>query len=93
MSQSNVIAACLFIAFIVFITMRGKLPAYLAALFGTNAASATGGGGDTAASGADVGAGVAGAVNDPIGAASGAIRRGLGVANGLGSNLGSLLGF
>lgn len=34
MSQSNVIFAALLFAFVVFITMRGELPAYLKTLIG-----------------------------------------------------------
>jgi hypothetical protein len=34
MSQSNVIFAFLFAAFVIFITMRGKLPTYLGFLLG-----------------------------------------------------------
>jgi hypothetical protein len=50
MAQSNVIAFCLFFAFIVFITLRGELPKYLDVLFttqggGSSGSSASGGSG------------------------------------------------
>lgn len=38
MSQSNIMAIALFVAFIVFITMRGRLPKYLA-VFGLGAST------------------------------------------------------
>lgn len=91
-SQSNVIAACLFIAFIVFITMRGKLPQYLACLFGTNTGQAGGNSGQTGAPQADAAPTVGEAVQDPIGAAAGGLRRALGIENGLLGNLGRAVG-
>lgn len=92
MQQSNVIFACLFIAFIVFITMRGKLPAYLAALLGTSAGASSGSsaGSSSGASGGDSAAGIGDALNDPVGAITGGIRRSLGIGNGL-PDVGSIL--
>lgn len=42
MQQSNVIAAALLIAFVVFITVRGELPQYLSLLRGADAAGSSG---------------------------------------------------
>lgn len=41
MQQSNAIAGAIIIAFLVFITMRGKLPAYLGLLLGEAGGSST----------------------------------------------------
>ena len=41
MQQSNVIFAVIFFAFVIFVTIRGELPAYLAIFFGSG-----GGGGN-----------------------------------------------
>lgn len=43
MRQSSVIFGALFVAFIVFITVRGELPAYLGALFPKKSGSSGGG--------------------------------------------------
>lgn len=40
-SQASYIAAFLFIGFIVFVTVRGELPAYKAAIFGGDVSSGT----------------------------------------------------
>jgi hypothetical protein len=40
-NQSNIIFAFLFVAFLVFITMRGELPTYLGFLFGSTGGSTT----------------------------------------------------
>jgi hypothetical protein len=88
MAQSNVILFCLVVAFLVFITLRGELPKYLALIFET-APSGSGGSGGSGGS-SDAPASVGEALNDPVGALTGSIRRGLGVGNGLLPNLGSI---
>lgn len=40
MSQSNYIAGFIFLGFLVFVTVRGELPAYKAAIFGGTQAPA-----------------------------------------------------
>jgi hypothetical protein len=89
LSQSNVILFCLCVAFVVFITLRGELPAYLNVLFTTQGQS----GSSSQPGGADQGATASQTASDPIGAAAGALRRSLGIGNGILPNLGSILGF
>lgn len=48
MQQSNAIFAFLFIAFLVFITMKGELPLYMGFLFGTSSGSGANAGGNVA---------------------------------------------
>lgn len=78
MNQSNVLMGALFVAFVIFITMRGKTKKYLDLLVGGGtsataasdkaASSSSGGGGGGAASGAG---GVLGAVGSALGIPSG----------------------
>lgn len=82
-TQSNVILFCLLAAFLVFITIRGELPRYLAVIFTTQ------GGG---AAQPDAAPSASQAAQDPVGAAAGALRRGLGIENGILPNLRSLFG-
>lgn len=84
-SQSNLIFGTMFLAFIVFITMRGKLPKYLDVLVGNGQA---GGGGGNSGSGGDSAAGLGDILSDPVGAITGQIRRG--VTSAIGSGLGRI---
>ena len=104
-SQSNLIFALILFAFVVFITMRGKLPQYLQALVGTNAApagagasgSGTGGAvsGVDAAAGLDSPGGILAGVDsmtgsDVLGRAATQLRQGLGNALSLGGAAGGI---
>ena len=50
MQQSNVIFAAIFLAFLIFITIKGELPAYLAIFFGSSGASGSASAGGASAS-------------------------------------------
>jgi hypothetical protein len=54
MSQSNIIFGAIFIAYLIFITVRGEIPIYLGLLL-RSPAQASGSGTATAASGVNVG--------------------------------------
>lgn len=80
MSQSSIIAAALIVAFLVFITVRGELPAYLAVFTGKDASQvsigSTGGtgGGTVISPGGGGNNGLGGGI--PGGSASGGLCQG-----------------
>jgi hypothetical protein len=96
-AQSNVIAFCLFFAFIVFITLRGELPKYLDVLFTTKGGgSSSGGGGGSSGGGGLPGVGAIGNAlenltgDDTIGRAVTSIREGTKSFLGLGGAAGGI---